>query len=317
MKNTEEILEFKGTKSQKSVAFTPIPINAALRAADSFLGKNLPWFPVNEIQKEYLKKFFEKETEEYDFVKRTASNIKAVIQKFLSDNGFPGFNIPNINPKLEFYIATVMDQIVEWLYEGETTKMKGQDGNIYEAAEFDDKKSVRVLKSGNYPHPVAVLNTKSEDKVYLTFLDAVNDDETQFGFEMTELAQSITDQLKEFPTNVWKIIDSRRWRIFNTVIIPKIDFEGDINMDWIVKMKTIHPWYISWATMKVKLRLNHIGARAQAAVVAIATGCAPSPSRVLKFDRPFMIWFTHQGKVTFVMYMDYDCWKDPGDDIFS
>jgi hypothetical protein len=70
--------------------------------------------------------------------------------------------------------------------------------------------------------------------------------------------------------------------------------------------------------MKAKLKLNHIGARAQAAFLAGAIEISGRlPPKILKFDHPFMIWFTHQEKVTFVMYVGYDCWEDPGDDIFS
>jgi len=314
MKNTEEILEFTDTKSQKSVAFTPIPINAALKAADDWSGKDLLWFPVNETQKEYLEKFFEKDTAEYDFVKRIASDKREKIKKFLADNGFPKMKVPEISPP-SFFVAGIIDQIVMWLKEGNTIKMKGKDGNIYDAVEFEDNKSFRVFKSSNYPHPIAVLNTKTEDKVYLTFLDEVNDDETQFGFEMMELTQSITNELNEFPTRRIFIDSERPW-FFTEVIIPKIDFEGDVDIDWILGMIIVGGGYIGYAKMKARLRLNHIGARAQAAAL-LRIDCAPPPLKILKFDRPFMIWFTHQEKVTFVMYVDYDCWKDPGDDIFS
>jgi len=206
------------------------------------------------------------------------------------------FNITDIDPKMEFYIAAVMDQIVKWLREGKTTEMMGQDGHRYDAVEFG--KGFIVLKSVKHLHPVAVLDTKSEDKVYLTFLDEINDDERQFGFQMAELSQSITNGLKEFLSiNLrGQNIDYEKYRSyftpFNHVLMPKIDFEGDININWIVNMKTVDLWYISDAKMKAKLKLNHIGARAQSAVFMMMTRSVPPPPKILKFESIVRVYNT-------------------------
>lgn len=226
-----------------------------------------------------------------------------------------------------------MNQIVEWLHKGKSIKMMGQDGNIYDAVEFasfnlgdfynnksiDDSMWVyHIFKPLSHSDFVAMIRAKSDDRVYLTFLNSIPDNEIKSRFEMMELAQKITDESKE-PESV----KNREIEFLNNLdedkrlIIPKINFEGDVKIDWIKNMQTLGGWFISWAVMKVKLRLNHIGARAQGvAVMSMTLGDPPIP-KILKFDRPFMIWFTHQGKVTFVMYVDYADWKDPGDEIFS
>ena len=107
---------------------------------------------------------------------------------------------------------------------------------------------------------------------------------------------------------------------YDHLIIPKITYEGEINTKWILGMNTIDrkeiPWLIQDAIMKSRLRLNHLGARAQAAFVGMVILGSPARKSYLIFNRPFLIWFTHKEKVTFVAYICEEHWKDPGDNIF-
>lgn len=162
-----------------------------------------------------------------------------------------------------------------------TIKMKGQNGIIYDAVEFKNNNVVSLLKSVKYTYPIVNI----QNKVYLTFLTGLNKNEKQFDIKLIKLAQSISNNLMSFFPK--KTVN---------IIFPKIDSPNIIK--------------INHDTIKVMLDCERIFIRYRNEFIR-------DISKSLKFDRPFIIWFTHGDKVIFAKYLDYADWKDPGIIYFS
>jgi len=292
----------------KTLSFTTLPINAALKAASEFLKSELQWNAINETQSRYLSEFYDDKPDEFEFVKRKASKSIIDIVEFLSKNGFPNIHLDPLDPG-EFAIAGVMDHLVNWEVAGRSSTLTGKDKNKYSAVDFSDG-GWKVFTYSGHKHPVAVISTKSGDSVYLTFPKKEPQDTISGLFDIVKFAEAITN-------------NKGHQRHYDHLIIPKLKYEGDVDVTWIVGMKTIdknkNPWVIRKAIMKSRLKLNHLGARAQAAFAGVmAFSKGPSKrGKYLIFDRPFLIWFVHDKKVTYAAYITEEQWKDPGDNIFN
>jgi hypothetical protein len=158
-------------------------------------------------------------------------------------------------------------------------------------------------------YPVAVISTKSGDSVYLTFPRKEPQSTITELFNIITFAEALTNK-------------RGHQRHYDYLIIPKLNYEGDIDVAWIEGMNTVDkndiPWVIRKAIMKSRLRLNHLGARAQAAFEGrVYLLGSTKREKYLIFDRPFLIWFVHNKKVTYAAYMVGEQWKDPGDNIFN
>jgi hypothetical protein len=286
-----------------TISFTTLSINAALKAAAEFLHSEVHWNAKNETQKRFLSEFYDDSPGEWEFVKRRASKSIIDIKEFFSQNGFPHIYLDPLGPG-EFAIAGVLDHIMTWAVAGKSSILSGKDNNEYAAVDFCDE-GWQVFSYRGHSHPVAVISTKSSDSVYLTFPEKEPKSTIAQLFDMVTFAQALTKK---------RGIE----RHYDHLIIPKIKYEGDIDATWIEGLQTVDNdemvWEIRNATMKSRLRLNHLGARAQAAVGGFLLD---APPKYLVFDRPFLIWFVYGKKVTYVAYVTEEHWKDPGDEIFN
>ncbi len=144
------------------------PIVAAVKAADTILGPDREWKPVNETQARFLKEFFAVcRNEHVPEIESLASWNAEEITDFLAQRGFfisiPGFSPPS------FGTASVLDVLVEWVEKGVVTKIKT---GFFRRRKFP---AVRIapgyVKFFRVPHhrkPLASVQTKSGDMVYMT-----------------------------------------------------------------------------------------------------------------------------------------------------
>ena len=160
-----------------------------------------------------------------------------------------------------------------------------------------------MFKIEGYPNPILELQTKSDDKAYLSISPNINlnRSEIEIGMDLWERATNILQSER--------IVDP-----YTKVIFPKISLKNKVNMDWLLELRFIGTkYYISYADFMSKLAVNEKGAIVKAAAAARATRSMKPPQRTLIINEPFLIWFIHEGKLTYVAYIGMDDWKNPGE----
>jgi hypothetical protein len=292
----------------ESVWFSTPPLNAAMKAAQKFLGPQPKWNAVNPSQTDFLAKFYKDTPPDYPFVKSLASTSSTELNAFMAAHGFPEEKFQPLIPSTQFGCAGVMDFAVAWNIRADETKLTGREGKTYDAVKFSKGKGFSMFHNPDYAFPVVKIMGKSDFNVYLTYLATPPKNEALNYFTMYELAERLTKE-EGSPQKL------------DVLIFPKINYEGTINTDWLLnfEVKDLHgvKWWIFDAIMKSRLRLNHIGARVQSmAGLAVMMGIPPPPI-TYTFDRPFLIWFTYQDRVMHAAYITEEHWKDPGDNIFD
>jgi hypothetical protein len=108
---------------------------------------------------------------------------------------------------------------------------------------------------------------------------------------------------------------------FGGLRFPMVDLNQQVDINWLKKMSTYalgETWEISQAKQQTKLRMNHLGARAQSAVAIggmMITSVRPPDPPDLVIDRPFMVWFERAGlnRPLFSGHITPDDWKEPAD----
>lgn len=289
------------------------PIMKALVGAEDILGKNRKWNAVNDAQREFLEKYFSTRSElaRYSekelryWVSWVAAELNEVLQKEGMDIRLEDFE-PNT-----FGVVSILDLMVEWLVAGEEDRIffKGTEYpavRMESIGQVDDEPRYlfEAFSSTQHSHPIALVHTKSGDKVYMTIGAEPAQD-----FELVNRINKIRASLKK-----------EQWR-YDYLKFPMVDLNQQVDISWLIGMNTTveateDDAVISQALQQTKFKMNQFGARVKSAV-AIAVLCAgtPPPSRGLEIDKPFFLWIERGGVSTPVLYayIDEADWKDPDD----
>ena len=283
------------------------PIVTALVRAEEIIGPERTWQADNSIQALFLSEFFapcRKEGLSIAEIESIASFTAEDINRFLRERGFriqlESFRSGGNGRELG--IASVLDLLVEWFRPGTETTVRGQDGNVYPAAHLVGAVS-SFYRVAHHHYPVALLQTTSNDRVYMTRLDSAPAD-----FELVHYAQQLSGSLQP-------IYD------YDGVVFPMVDLKQEVDISWLLDLETTSaagdPVTIIQALQETHLAMNQEGARAKSAVALDMFLCAVElkPKPVLVIDGPFLVWFQRPGltKPLFAGYITEEDWKNPGE----
>jgi hypothetical protein len=284
-----------------SLTSCPLTIVSAVRFADTILGPQRNWDPANEIQKmfinDYLKPYGDVPASLKE-IESIAAYEAAIINEFLRRKGF-SIQLDDFSPN-EFGVASVLDLFAEWIHEGDEAIVFTPDQRQFPGVDID-KRGVKLFYTSDHAHPVACLQTKSQDIVFMTMLEKPPVDI----FGLFNLAAKFSENLRNCDD-------------FEGVRFPMVDLRQRVDISWLLGMSTYDakgdPWSISQALQENRLRMNEIGARAQSAV-ALKIRCAGFLKPPHNINKPFLIWFMRPGLPIplFVGYITEADWKNPGD----
>lgn len=285
----------------------PFTIVGAMKDADRIIGESRKWEAANETQKYFIEEIFEpgmivvKKIREIESIASfRAEEIAEFLQKRGSNAGFAPLR------RNEMGMASMLDLLVEW---------KNQGGNIeIETPKKEKYKGVRIgargvgfYSSRKHNNPIACLETKSLDKVFVTMLDEklVTGNPAEF---------ALHEKIKEIKSNIRERYD------FGGIRFPKVDLEQADNVTWLSGINTISqkgdPVILANSYLKNRLRMNEFGARFQSefrgSVIFGATMKKQKEDHII--NKPFLCWIERMGikQPIFVAYVTKDDWKDPG-----
>ncbi len=284
-----------------TVSASEYPIVAALIAAEEFLGGDRLWQPVNATQERFLAGFASgrAEASRIGEIESIASRDADELNKFLRRRGFP----PGFRPFAErrFGAASVLDLLAEWKHEGAIVETITPDGRRFPGVHIGAD-GVRFFSARRHRSPIACLETKSGDEVFLTMLD-----EPPGGPDLLGRAHELSRRRRDNHD-------------FAGLVFPMVGLDQQVGLGWLVGMVTEDEegmaWEIDAATQRNRLRMNEVGARAESAVTVqvLAAGIRwkPKPDHVI--DRPFLVWFERDGleRPLFVAYVAEEDWRNPG-----
>ncbi len=277
------------------------PIVTAVKGLEQVTGPLRPWQATNKTQGEFLTEYFEPCHAEFADLKEIetkASWDADELNAFAASKGF-NLKLDEFGPG-ECGVVSVLDLLVAWLVPGTKVPVKS-GGKKYPG--FRLAHGVSFCSAPGHNNPIAVLNTKSNDRVCVTVLT----EKVPKGFALEALANELSASKQNAGG-------------FDAVVCPMIDLDQKVDISWLKKMSTCSTigkaWTITQAKQQTKLRMNEKGARAQSAVSigAVATSLRmPRPDLVI--DKPFLIWFERDGlsRPLFVGHITPEDWKEPAD----
>lgn len=286
------------------------PIVAALVKTEDILGKDRKWNVVNDVQAHFLEQFFSKREELRGFSEKElrswASWVAAELNEILEKEGFD-IRLQDFAPN-EFGVVSILDVLVEWLVEGEKTRLYIDDAN-YPAVKMEPEAEVEggfktifeVYTSSQHPYPVAMLHTKSGDRLYMTIADRPYQD-----FKLISRIDEIRNDLQ-------------RDQYYDWLMFPMVDLNHEVDISWLKNMQTTvegsgEEAIISDALQQTKFKMNELGARVKSAVAIKVTITSVRREMGLIIDKPFFLWIEREGMLIPVMYahIDEGDWKNPG-----
>lgn len=257
------------------------------------------WITSTDKQKEFLDKFLSK-TEESNSVKdiqTKASQQVEVLNSFLEENGFSIRLDPFADPR-DFGVVSIMNVLVNWLTEGQSTTLSVADKE-YPAVYLTDDDGVAFYTSDTHKYPVVKISTKENDFVCMTIADK------QYTAE--ELLDKVTSLKSMQPSYD-----------YDRITFPKISLDREEDISWLLGMsQSVGNDYcsISQALQQTKFKMNEKGARAESAVaLGVAFECCMMPKEEVVIDKPFIVWIEREG-LSMPLFCGLICeesWKDPG-----
>lgn len=288
------------------------PIMGALIKSEDILGKNRQWHAMNSAQKEFLKKFFAKRKELAKFSEKElrswVSWVAAELNAILAKEGF-NIKLNDFAPD-EFGVVSILDVLVEWLQEGSKTVLN-IDNTSYPAVKMDLRAMVdgkqetlfEVYTTSMHKNPVAMLFTKSGDKLYITTagISPIKD------FALVSLIDEIRHSLG--PSRIR----------YDWLEFPMVNLDQEVNIGWLKGMQTSddngQEWAISQAVQQTKFKMNQFGARVKSAVAISIVAVSIRREVGLIITPPFLLWIEKKDASIPVLYayIDKEHCKDPGD----
>lgn len=277
------------------------PIFAALKKAEDIIGKGRDWHSVNDIQDEFLTRYFNRsggEASRIPEIESIASWKAAVINEFLRSRGF-SIELEELDQDT-FGVASVLDLLVEWLVIGE--KHSVYTDRVYPGARFEGGSIVSFWTSEKHTHPVARLETNTGDIAYVTI---AGEDPPANDFAMLERVVGISESMSSCFE-------------YGGLVMPMVDLDQKVDISWLLQMwtnaSTGQRAWISQALQQTQLRLNEKGARVKSGVaIAITLECCIMPKPDLVINKSFYIWFVRDGvSLPFLVgYITPEDWREP------
>lgn len=292
------------------------PIISAIHKSEDFLGFNRVWTAINKEQKEFLHntlyamrhevfpiygKFSEKELRAW--ASKHAQELNEILEREKFSIRLEEFK------EGEFGTVSILDVLTEWLVEGLAFSKLEYKKREYPAVTLEanmrnpqDPRSVyECFGSRHHNFPIAMLNTKSDDCVYMTVAG-----KSYAGFELMHRIDEVRNSLS-------------RVGQYDSLVFPMVNLDQEVDIGWLKGMWTMGAgggqYEISQALQQTKFKMNQFGARVRSAVaIGVRAAGIREPLRYLVIDQPFFLWITRPGVSTPILYayIDEKDWKDPG-----
>ena len=289
------------------------PLTAALVKAEDILGPNRAWHANNATQSLFLEEFFDtasrKESPSIPEIESIAAWEAETINRFLRERGFeiqltPFRSSPNDK---EFGVASVLDLLVTWLEPGNEVPLKVSNTGAISPHGEKEYPAVRMVKgisfssASQHPHPIARLQTQSDDVVYLTRLDT-----PPKGFDLLHYAKQLSAALTPNYD-------------YAGVVFPMVDLKQTVDISWLIGMQTTADnnkiATISQALQETHFSMDTKGAHAKSAVALgiRLTHAVTRPRPDLIIDGPMLVWCErpHLTQPLFVAHVTQEDWKKP------
>lgn len=287
------------------------PIERALVESERILGKNRQWNAVNGEQRQLLNfyafdelsRFSEKE------LRAWADWNADKLNKILRDENFQ-IQLQPFKPG-EFGVVSILDVLVNWLVKGRVDKLLVGGRNVPAVKmnpmmETEDGRGVSMWQacaSSQHNNPIARVNTKTGDKVYMTVADREYQDFALIG------------RIEEIRSDV----QPSSYEHYDWLKFPMVDLNHQPNISWLLNMWTTldsgNRAFISQALQQTKFKMNEHGARVKSAVAISVMITSVWRELGLEIDAPFFLWIERDGLSFPVMYayIDVEDMKNPGD----
>lgn len=289
-----------------SEAGSPHTIVAALGATEEFLGNNRVWRSTKPQAQAFFRDFktLRSQVEGVDFVETEAGlgrSGMAQVNRFLKDHHFDiQLDPSNVQPS-DVSAAAVMDIKVTWREKGEARDHRLSTGSQKEVPGVW-MSSINTASSANgHNYPIIQVPTQNGFDVYMTrYDDALSNDPMALSQVTASLMNGIGNE--EAVKGAW---------------FPMVDFEKMGDLSWLLGATTTDAHdgitvTITQALAQYRLRMNEVGARAEAAVaVSGSKGLSFSGPNPVYIDGPFLVWFVKDGVTYFSAYIDEESMKKP------
>jgi len=290
---------------EKSQTTTLPPILGCFLEAIRFLGGNPSvisrdssyWVTRNELQEKLVKDFVplipdtKKQLSDDEF-KGITSRVADEINEFLAKEGFD-IRLDQIGAD-EFGVASVLKVLVEWKEAGQETYLtiEGNNEKRYPAVRLSEKDWVTFYRNDIHSHPIARVETKSGDVVWMTIHPA----RTDTPFDVIEFSKKDKHQISEY----------------NELVFPMVDYDQEVDISWIQGL-SLMGWRVVQALQQTKFRMNEIGAKVESAAAMKLFRCITQHRRVFKIDGPMLLWIERPGLDMPLMsgIFTSDDWKKP------
>lgn len=190
--------------------------------------------------------------------------------------------------------------MVQWFKEATKSKVRGNDGNTYDCASFEEIPGKRFMLQDKQ-WGVSQIATKDENtQVFVAMPDKMGEWSDE---ELLTLARDLQMNYYDASSNL------------EGADIPMINLNLQVEQNWINGMKS-DGWFVSACLQQFILKLNEKGATAKSAAAMSYVRCMSiSHKQRLTIDKPFLIWFSRSGITypAFLAVCGYDCWAAPAD----
>lgn len=295
-KESSEVIKTSG-----SIANAPHTVAAALCAADEYLGSGRKWEFGRDGQAfaGRLDGLNRELPSVSDLLQSIAgkgpAGVKAV-NEFLQKKGF-SIQLVESTDRNGLYVASVLDEKVSWKFKGDAAKLKLKDDEReVDAVSMPWVRS--VLKAPGHENPIVQIETQGRDKVFMTKYDKPIPQDTS---SLNELVKDLSKSMQ--PAEGYK-----------GVTFPMVDFNNQGDMKELIGAHTVgtdgQPAVVAQAKYQHRLRMNEVGARAEAAA-AMGMPRGISMEKPVKIDGPFIVWFERDGVIPFAARITKDHMKRP------
>lgn len=286
-------------ETYKSKANAPHTIADALLASEKFLGANRKWeFPPNGKLFEKALPSLKAQLPKLADVLESKAQQGGVdeVNRFLKEKGFD-IQLEDMGGNYDVYTASVLDMNVRWKNPGKAIKMRLEDSEK-EIDAVSMKELQSVFESAEHNHPIIQVETSKDETVCMTrFEGTVPQDSTSLFRLVYKLSRS------KKPATGYK-----------GARFPMVDFNDSGDIEELIGTRTMgedgSPAEISQALYQHRLRMNEIGARAQAAA-ALGMSRGISMDQPVVIDGSFLIWFEKGGVIPFSAHITEEHMKKP------
>ncbi|MFA6042157.1 MAG: hypothetical protein WCV85_05820 [Patescibacteria group bacterium] len=274
-----------------SATSTLLPVAKALVETEKAIGAGEQWTPVNAEQRAFLEMHLSELRPHLDQIPELTASVST--EKM--DNNLVAVDA-----------TSVLDVTVQWVKVGdERTIVQSRTMKEFPGVRLAHE-HIAIYTTKVHPYPIAILETKSGDRVFITQAPH-------------PLRGTVLDAYVRTLTHTEEI--TAVYFGFDGVQFPMVKLDDAPNIDWLEKMSTTsaenYPAIIASAKQTTKLRVNVVGAHVKSEVhirtMVFGSAHAPKPPDLI-IDEPFLLWFTRPGIPVplAICYVTEEHWVNPG-----